>query len=81
MNHFRSFHCVFGLIFELISGLISGLILHMQLEHRTMPMVVYGAVTDLKKKGVSISLLGDDEVTDIKVSLRCIEYVRRSTRR
>ena len=39
-----------------------------------MPMVVYGAVMDLKKKGVSISLLGDAAVTDIKVSLRCIEY-------
>ena len=33
-----------------------------------MPMVVYGAVMDLKEKGVSISLLGDDEVTDSKVS-------------
>lgn len=39
-----------------------------------MPMIVYGAVMDLKKKGLSISLLGDAEDTDIKVFLRTAEY-------
>ena len=39
-----------------------------------MPMIVYGAVMDLKKKGVSISLLGDAEETEIKVFLRTVEY-------
>ena len=39
-----------------------------------MPMIVYGAVEDLKKKGVSISVLGDTEATDIKVFLRTVEY-------
>ena len=39
-----------------------------------MPMIVYGAVEDLKKKGVSISLLGDAEETEIKVFLRTVEY-------
>ena len=39
-----------------------------------MPMMVYGAVMDLKKNGVSISLLGDVEDTDITVFLRTAEY-------
>ena len=39
-----------------------------------MPMIIYGAVMDLRGKGVSISLLGDAEATDIKVFLRTVEY-------
>jgi hypothetical protein len=45
-----------------------------QLEHRTMPYVITGAVKDLQKKGVSISLLDDKEETDIKLCLRIMEY-------
>lgn len=45
-----------------------------QLEHRTMPMIVYGAVEDLRRKGISISLVGHREDTKIKVCLRILEY-------
>eukprot|EP01043_Picozoa_sp_COSAG02_P048619 COSAG02_NODE_4793_length_4973_cov_2.768158_3_plen_305_part_00 len=45
-----------------------------QLEHRTMPFIIAGAVRDLRKKGVSISLLGDEETTEIKLFLRIKEY-------
>jgi hypothetical protein len=39
-----------------------------------MPMIIYGAVMDLRGKGMSISLLGDAEATDIKVFMRTVEY-------
>jgi len=45
-----------------------------QLEHRTMPMIIHGAVEDLRSKRVSISLLGDAEQTEIKLFLRVMEY-------
>ena len=45
-----------------------------QLEHRTMPYTVDGAVKDLQRKGVSISRLGDAEETEIKLCLRIMEY-------
>lgn len=45
-----------------------------QLEHRTMPYIIAGAIKDLRAKGVSISLLGDVEETDIKLFLRVLDY-------
>ena len=45
-----------------------------QLEHRTMPFIIAGAIKDLRAKGVSISLLGDAEITEIKVFLRVMDY-------
>ena len=45
-----------------------------QLEHRTMPYIVAGAVEDLRSKGVSISLLESGETTDLKLYLRMVEY-------
>ena len=45
-----------------------------QLERRTMPMIISGAVRDLRSKGVSISLLGDAEETEIKLFLRTMDY-------
>jgi hypothetical protein len=41
-----------------------------QLERRTMPAIIANAVTDLRAKGVSISVAGSEEETDIKVLLR-----------
>eukprot|EP01045_Picozoa_sp_COSAG04_P021598 COSAG04_NODE_2341_length_4295_cov_5.618061_3_plen_810_part_00 len=45
-----------------------------QLEHRTMPEILHGAVKDLKRKGFSISLLDDEIKTEIKLCLRIMEY-------
>ena len=45
-----------------------------QLEHRTMPFIIAGAIKDLRVKGMSISLLGDAEKTEIKLCLRIMEY-------
>eukprot|EP01050_Picozoa_sp_SAG11_P000959 SAG11_NODE_37_length_21777_cov_4.523711_9_plen_443_part_00 len=45
-----------------------------QLERRTMPTIVSGAVADLRKIGISISMLGDSEETKIKLYLRTMEY-------
>ena len=39
-----------------------------------MPMIISGAVRDLRAKGVSISLLGDVEETEIKLFLRTMDY-------
>jgi hypothetical protein len=39
-----------------------------------MPFIIAGAITDLRAKGVSISLLGDEEETEIKLFLRVMEY-------
>eukprot|EP01045_Picozoa_sp_COSAG04_P053272 COSAG04_NODE_23171_length_342_cov_1.901235_1_plen_92_part_10 len=39
-----------------------------------MPMIIHGAVEDLRSKRVSISLLGDAEQTEIKLFLRVMEY-------
>ena len=45
-----------------------------------MPMILYGAVMDLRGKGMSISLLGDAVDTDIKVLKRTVEYDESLTR-
>jgi hypothetical protein len=44
-----------------------------QLERRTMPAIIANAVTDLRAKGVSISVAGSEEETDIKVLLRACD--------
>eukprot|EP01047_Picozoa_sp_COSAG01_P057890 COSAG01_NODE_6749_length_3516_cov_5.334504_2_plen_507_part_00 len=45
-----------------------------QLERRTMPSIVSGAIKDLRSKGVSISMASSGEKTKIVVFLRAIEY-------
>jgi hypothetical protein len=44
-----------------------------QLERRTMPAIIANAVPDLRAKGVSISVAGSEEETDIKVLLRACD--------
>jgi hypothetical protein len=45
-----------------------------QLERRTMPSIISGAINDLRKKGLDISMAGSGEKTAITAFLRTIEY-------
>ena len=43
-----------------------------QLEQRTMPRIIAGAVSDLRKKGMSIGFPGQG--AEITIFMRCVEY-------
>jgi hypothetical protein len=45
-----------------------------QLERRTMPRIIDGAVSDLQQKGVSIGLVGDAHPHDITVVLKVLDW-------